>query len=93
MRSCAQAARPPRVWLQASTATIYAHRFSSANDEETGTFGGHEEGTPALWRFPNTAVGAVTRLQAGPFTSKTEANAACATLKARGQACFVVAAR
>src|SRR5262245_35740303 len=25
-----QAARPPRVWLQASTATIYAHRFDGA---------------------------------------------------------------
>src|SRR5205814_7387168 len=29
----ARAARPPRVWLQASTATIYAHRFDAANDE------------------------------------------------------------
>lgn len=37
-------------------------------------------------------VGAVTRLQAGPFASKAEANAACAALAARHQACFVVAA-
>src|SRR6266550_1698352 len=29
----AQAWKPPRVWLQASTATIYAHRFDAANDE------------------------------------------------------------
>ena len=29
----AQAARPPRVWLQASTATIYAHRYDAPNDE------------------------------------------------------------
>src|SRR3954470_7037505 len=28
-----RAARPPRVWLQMSTATIYAHRFDAANDE------------------------------------------------------------
>ena len=32
----ARAARPPRVWLQMSTATIYAHRFDAANDEATG---------------------------------------------------------
>jgi NAD dependent epimerase/dehydratase family enzyme len=32
----AQARRPPRVWLQASTATIYAHRFDAPNDEATG---------------------------------------------------------
>src|SRR5437764_7236305 len=27
---------PPHLWLQASTATIYAHRFDEANDEERG---------------------------------------------------------
>ena len=32
----ARARRPPRVWLQASTATIYAHRFDAPNDEATG---------------------------------------------------------
>lgn len=36
----ARAARPPRVWLQASTATIYAHRYDAANDEATGILGG-----------------------------------------------------
>src|SRR5438105_12016355 len=38
----ARAARPPRVWLQASTATIYAHRYDAANDECTGILGGNE---------------------------------------------------
>src|SRR5438128_1969262 len=33
---------PPRVWLQSSTATIYAHRFDAANDEATGVIGGSE---------------------------------------------------
>lgn len=47
----AAAARPPRVWLQASTATIYAHRFDAANDEATGVLGGDEPGAPAKWRF------------------------------------------
>jgi NAD dependent epimerase/dehydratase family enzyme len=35
-----QARHPPRVWLQASTATIYAHRYDAANDEATGVIGG-----------------------------------------------------
>src|SRR5262245_30354350 len=27
---------PPRVWLQASTATIYGHRYDTPNDERSG---------------------------------------------------------
>jgi uncharacterized protein (TIGR01777 family) len=44
------AARPPRVWLQMSTATIYAHRFDAPNDEATGQIGGEEPDAPGLWR-------------------------------------------
>jgi hypothetical protein len=47
----AAAKRPPPVWLQASTATIYAHRYDTANDEATGMLGGHEPGAPETWRF------------------------------------------
>lgn len=49
----ARAARPPRLWLQASTATIYAHRFDAPNDEATGIIGGdpRECGAPASWNF------------------------------------------
>jgi len=47
----AQAWTPPRVWLQASTATIYAHRYDSPNDEATGIIGGAEPGAPDTWRF------------------------------------------
>jgi uncharacterized protein (TIGR01777 family) len=47
----ARARRPPRVWLQASTATIYAHRYDAANDEITGIVGGDEPGAPDTWRF------------------------------------------
>jgi uncharacterized protein len=47
----ARCARPPRVWLQASTATIYAHRYDAANDERSGIIGGHERGAPDAWRF------------------------------------------
>lgn len=42
---------PPRVWLQASTATIYAHRFDVPNDELTGIIGGDEKGAPDTWNF------------------------------------------
>ncbi|BDI30348.1 NAD-dependent epimerase [Capsulimonas corticalis] len=43
--------RPPKVWLQASTATIYAHRYDNANDEMTGIIGGGEPGAPDTWKF------------------------------------------
>ncbi len=47
----AAASTPPRVWLQASTATIYSHRFDADNDELTGEMGGREPGAPEKWRF------------------------------------------
>jgi hypothetical protein len=50
-RAIAQAAQPPRLWLQASTATIYAHRYDANNDEATGIIGGDEPDAPAKWRF------------------------------------------
>ena len=43
--------RPARVWLQASTATIYAHRFDAPNDERSGIIGGDEPNAPDTWRF------------------------------------------
>jgi uncharacterized protein (TIGR01777 family) len=46
-----QSSRPPRVWLQMSTATIYAHRFDAPNDESTGIIGGDEPGVPPYWSF------------------------------------------
>src|SRR5947208_2166693 len=50
-QAIAQAARPPRIWLQASTATIYAHRYDGPNDEATGILGGSEDSAPDTWRF------------------------------------------
>jgi uncharacterized protein (TIGR01777 family) len=47
----AAAARPPRVWLQAGTATIYAHRYDAPNDDLTGVIGGREPGAPDTWNF------------------------------------------
>jgi uncharacterized protein len=46
-----QAWNPPRVWLQASTATIYAHRYDAPNDEARGIIGGSEPNAPDTWRF------------------------------------------
>jgi NAD dependent epimerase/dehydratase family enzyme len=47
----ARASPAPPVWLQASTATIYAHRFDAPNDEATGQIGGAERDVPASWHF------------------------------------------
>jgi uncharacterized protein len=47
----AAASRPPRVWLQMSTATIYAHRFDAPNDEAHGIIGGDEPDVPGYWAF------------------------------------------
>ena len=47
----ARAERPPKVWLQMSTATIYADRRDAANDEATGIIGGDEPGVPPYWEF------------------------------------------
>ena len=50
-QAIARASRRPRVWLQASTATIYAHRYDSPNDEHSGILGGNESSAPRSWRF------------------------------------------
>jgi len=50
-QAIARSPHPPRVWLQASTATIYAHRYDRANDEYSGILGGHEPDAPGSWRF------------------------------------------
>ncbi len=47
-QAIAAAKHPPRVWLQAATATIYGHRYDASNDEETGIIG-DPPGVPALW--------------------------------------------
>jgi uncharacterized protein (TIGR01777 family) len=44
-------AHPPRLWLNASTATIYRHSFDKAMDENTGELGGNESGAPEAWNF------------------------------------------
>ncbi|TYP87653.1 epimerase [Blastococcus xanthinilyticus] len=50
-----RAARPPAVWLQMSTATIYADARSRpgepAHDEATGVIGGEEPDVPLYWEY------------------------------------------
>ncbi|MFE6775099.1 TIGR01777 family oxidoreductase [Streptomyces sp. NPDC057702] len=50
-QAIAAASQPPRVWLQMSTATIYAHRFDALNDEATGILGGSEPDVPRYWSY------------------------------------------
>jgi uncharacterized protein (TIGR01777 family) len=50
-QAISNASRPPRVWLQASTATIYSHRYDAANDEASGLVGGVEPDAPSSWKF------------------------------------------
>ncbi len=47
----AKLSEPPRVWLNASTATIYRHALDRPMDEATGEFGGGEPGAPRKWDF------------------------------------------
>jgi uncharacterized protein (TIGR01777 family) len=60
-QAIAQASNPPAVWLQASTATLYAHRYDAANDEATGLIGGDEPKAPDTWRFSIDVVKAWER--------------------------------
>ena len=44
-------ARPPRLWINASTATIYRHALDHAMTEAEGELGGNEPGAPDTWNF------------------------------------------
>jgi NAD dependent epimerase/dehydratase family enzyme len=70
-QAIAQAARPPRLWLQASTATIYAHRYDSPNDEHSGILGGGEPNAPGSWRFSIDVAHAWERALAEAVTDRT----------------------
>jgi uncharacterized protein len=83
------AARPPRVWLQMSTATIYAHRFDAPNDETTGVIGGGEPGVPPYWAYSVKIATSWERAQrraATPHTRKVALRAAIVMSPDRGGA-------
>src|SRR5262249_43656325 len=63
----------PGVGLEASTATIYAHRYDAPNDEATGVLGGSEPDAPDTWRFSAdvaTAWESELNESATPYTRK-----------------------
>jgi uncharacterized protein (TIGR01777 family) len=70
-RALAQCQRPPAVWLQASTATIYAHRFDAPNDEASGVIGGNEPDAPPEWRFSITVASSWERAAKESVPSST----------------------
>jgi uncharacterized protein (TIGR01777 family) len=83
----AAAARPPGVWLQMSTATVYAHRFDAPNDEATGVIGGTEPDAPGYWAYSVDIAKAWEREQetAGtPHTRKVALRAAMVMSPDRG---------
>jgi len=47
----AMSSSPPKLWMNASTATIYRHATDRAMDEVDGEIGGGEAGLPSSWRF------------------------------------------
>ena len=47
----ARCPKPPSLWMNMSTATIYRHSLDRAMDEETGELGGQEPGVPETWKF------------------------------------------
>lgn len=62
---------PPKVWLQASTATIYTHRFDAANDDVAGIIGGREADAPDTWNFSIDVATAWERAANEASTPKT----------------------
>ncbi len=83
--------------------TVKAAANEGAWRIQLGAFG-EEANAAKLWtslesRIPELAslqpylkaAGNITRLQAGPFATKASAEAACAKVKASGQACLTVA--
>lgn len=50
-RAIAHAARPPALWMNAGTATIYRHALDRPMDEASGELGGGEPNAPSTWRF------------------------------------------
>ncbi|MEV6003780.1 TIGR01777 family oxidoreductase [Streptomyces griseomycini] len=81
------AARPPRVWLQMSTATVYAHRFDAPNDEATGAIGGTEPAVPGYWSYSVDIAKAWEREQeraAAPHTRKVALRSAMVMSPDRG---------
>jgi hypothetical protein len=62
-----QALRPPPLWMNAATATIYRHSLDRDMDE-AGEIGGGEPGAPSSWRF---SIDVATAWEEAFFESRT----------------------
>lgn len=67
-RAIGRLSHPPRLWMNASTATIYRHIYDRPMDEQTAEIGGHEPDAPAKWRF---SIDVATRWEAAFFEAQT----------------------
>ena len=67
-QAIAQAAKPPALWMNASTATIYRHALDRPMDEATGELGGQESNAPQTWRF---SIDVATRWEAELLAAAT----------------------
>ncbi|MEU3739729.1 TIGR01777 family oxidoreductase [Streptomyces sp. NPDC032198] len=86
-KAIAASAKPPELWLQMSTATIYAHRFDAPHDEATGVIGGTETGVPDYWEYSVRIAKNWERAQqeaATPHTRKVALRAAMVMSPDRG---------
>jgi uncharacterized protein (TIGR01777 family) len=60
--------RPPRLWINASTATIYRHTLDREMVDATGELGGGEPNAPDSWRF---SIEVATRWEQAFFAANT----------------------
>ena len=66
-----QSSKPPKVWLQSSTATIYAHRFDAPNDDVTGIIAEIQPDAPSAWNFSIDVAKSWERVTNEAVTPKT----------------------
>jgi uncharacterized protein len=71
--------QPPRLWVNASTATIYRHALDRAMDEASGELGGNEPGAPDTWNF---SIGVAKRWEEAFFSTPTPRTRKIATRSA-----------
>jgi uncharacterized protein (TIGR01777 family) len=71
--------RPPRLWVNASTATIYRHALDRAMDEASGELGENEPGAPDTWCF---SIDVAKRWEAAFFATSTPRTRKIATRSA-----------
>ena len=74
------AKNPPKVWLQSSTATIYAHRFDAANDDITGVIAEIQPQAPSAWNFSIDVAKSWERVTNEAVTPKTRKVLMCSAM-------------